>query len=81
MAKNMAKLDDNGYVINIEWCSDETQETVFLKEIDNFLISIGDTYKDGKFYRDGSELLTPYQELLRNQGELFDSYENGVNSI
>lgn len=81
MAKNMARLNDNGYVINIEWCSDETQETVFLKEIDNFLISIGDTYKDGKFYREGNELLTPYQELLRNQEELFNSYENGVNSI
>ena len=34
MAKNMARLEDN-IVVNIEWCSNNTNESETLKEIND----------------------------------------------
>lgn len=66
MAKNMARIE-NGIVVNIEWRSDNEPETEDLKNYDGFSIHIGDSYSDGKFYRDGEEVLSDleiaYQEI------------------
>lgn len=84
----MARLDNNFVVINIEWCSDETIETETLINMNDRPVMIGDTYKNEKFYRNGVEILTPFEELLiknieleAQQNELITSYSEGVNSI
>lgn len=33
-------------------------------------VAIGDDYTDGKFFRDGSEVLTPLEEALLVQGDM-----------
>ena len=33
-------------------------------------VTIGDDYKDGKFYRDGNEVLTPLEEALLVQEDM-----------
>jgi hypothetical protein len=80
MAKNMARIE-NGVVINIEWFSDNQEQTESLIDLADRPAGIGDSYIDGKFYRNGVEILTPieeYQKLLQN-AEI--AYEKGVNSI
>ena len=87
MAKTMAVIDD-GTVTNIIWCSDYTPETDTRKDPGGRAVGIGDTYSDGKWYRNGIEILTPLEEAqkeienLQNQIEDMDSaYREGVNSI
>lgn len=57
MAKNMARIE-NGVVVNIEWRSDKEPETDVLKSYSDRMICIGDSYFDGKFYRDVEEVPT-----------------------
>ncbi len=57
MAKNMARIED-GTVTNLEWCSDDVPETAELREYDGYSICIGDSYADGKWWRDGEEVLS-----------------------
>lgn len=69
MAKNMARVI-NGIVVNIDWCSDETPETDILKNIYDRPVGIGDEYRNGKWYRDGTEILTTLEknrELICNK--------------
>lgn len=87
MAKTMAVID-GGTVTNIIWCSDYTPEIDTLKDPEDRPIGIGDTYSDGKWYRDGVEILTPLEqaqkklETLQTQmSELDSSYREGVNSV
>ena len=63
MAKNMARIE-NGIVVNVEWCSDVICETDTLKNVEDRPVGIGDTYENGKFYRNGVEVLTPLEERL-----------------
>lgn len=63
MGNNMARIE-NGIVVNIEWFSSETVETENLKNMEDRPVGIGDTYQDGKFYRDGIEVLTPLEAAL-----------------
>ena len=63
MAKNMALVSD-GVVVNILWCSDKAAQTDTLIDPDGRPVGIGDTYSDGKFYRDGAEVLTPLEAAL-----------------
>lgn len=88
MGKNMARLDKNNTVINIEWVSDKINESDILKEIYDYSIIIGDTYVDGRFYRNGEQILTPLEEAYETieeyiikEKELNSSFEEGVNSI
>lgn len=76
MAKNMARIE-NGSVVNVEWCSDRTIETEFLKDPADRSIAIGDTYVDGKFYRDGTEILTPLEEAQK----LIAEYKTALNTL
>lgn len=87
MAKTMAVID-NGVVANMIWCNDYKPETDIVKDPGDRPIGIGDTYYDGKWYRNGIEILTPLEEAqkeienLQNQIEDMDSaYREGVNSI
>lgn len=88
MAKNMARLDENNIVINIEWVSDNIEESNNLVNTYDCLVEIEDTYSDGRFYRDGELILTPLEsayniidELIKEKEELNESYTEGVNSI
>ena len=63
MAKNMAMIDGD-VVSNIVWCSDNTPETDNLKNISGRPIVIGDTYADGKWYRNGIEIQTYLESMM-----------------
>ena len=87
MAKSMAIVAD-GIVTNMIWCSDSQPETEFLIDPADRPVGIGDTYKGGKWYRDGVEILTPLEqaqkELADLQFQIADmdaAYREGVNSI
>lgn len=58
-------LIENGVVTNIIWLyetnSDEFPNAVSLGERQ---VEIGDTYEDGKFFRDGAEVLTTQEAAL-----------------
>lgn len=61
MAKSMAVVN-NGVVTNIIWCTDNTPQTATWLNCDDRPVAIGDTYADGKFYRDGTEVPTPLED-------------------
>lgn len=69
MAKTMAKIE-NGIVVNVEWHSDYAMETDALKDPKDRAVGIGDTYDNGKWYRDGVEILTPLEEAQNRIAEL-----------
>lgn len=76
MAKSMA-LIENGTIVNMLWCSDSQPETESLINPTDRPVAIGDTYSDGKFYRDGVEILTPLEEALKKNAE----YEAALSEI
>lgn len=76
MAKSMA-LIENSTVTNMLWCSASEPETEFLINPADRPVAIGDTYSDGKFYRDGVEILTPLEEALKKNAE----YESALSEI
>ena len=76
MAKSMA-LIENGTVANMLWCSDSEPETDILLDPAGLPVAIGDTYSNGKFYRDGVEILTPLEEALKTNAE----YEAALSEI
>ena len=71
MAKNMA-LVENGVVVNVMWCSDRATETEALIDTADRPVGIGDTYTDGKFCRDGAEILTPLEQAQNDVRKLQD---------
>lgn len=70
-------LIENGTVINVLWCSDSQPETDTIINPADRPVGIGDTYSDGKFYRDGEEILTPLEEALKENAE----YKNLIASL
>lgn len=80
MAKTMALLE-NGTVTNMIWCSDDEPETEALIDPGQRPVGIGDTYTDGRFYRDGAEILTPLDAAYARLDELEKAYKEGVNSL
>lgn len=87
MAKNMA-LIENGVVSNILWCSGDEPEEDTLVDVGERRVRIGDTWESGKFFRDGVEILTPLEEvqkenaaLTANLTELDAEYQKGVDSL
>lgn len=65
MAKNMARIDNN-IVINIEWCSDNQEQTESLIDLADRPVGIGDTFDGVDFYRNGEKLLSDF-DRLRNE--------------
>ena len=61
MAKSMAIITD-GVVTNMIWCSDAARETDTRKDPGDRPVGIGDTYSNGRWYRDGVEILTPLED-------------------
>ena len=76
MARSLA-LIENGTVANMLWCSDSEPETESLINPADRPVAIGYTYSDGKFYRDGVEILTPLEEALKKNAE----YEAALREI
>ena len=71
MAKSMAIITD-GTVTNTIWCSDYTPETETRKDPNGRQVGIGDTYSDGKWYRDGVEILTPSEVIMADMKQALD---------
>lgn len=80
MAKSMAVVDD-GVVSNIIWCADNTPQSDTWVNCDDRPVVIGDTYIDGKFYRDGAEVLTPLESLTAQNAELLDAMAAMVEDV
>ena len=76
MAKTMAVID-GGIVTNMIWCSDMQPETDTWKNPADRPVGIGDTYRDGKWYRDDVEILTPLEEAYKQNAE----YEAALSKI
>ena len=74
MAKSMARIENN-IVINIEWCSDEVIETESFINIEDRLISIGNTYTNGKFYDENNNEILTEKETLYN---IINEYESNL---
>lgn len=69
MAKTMARIE-NGMVVNVIWCNASTADSDTLISVGERPVGIGDTYRDGRFWRDGVEVLTPMEELRERIREL-----------
>lgn len=76
MAKSMAIITNN-IITNMIWCSDAAKETDTRKDPMGRPVGIGDTYSDGRWYRDGVEILTPLEEALKKNAE----YEAALSEI
>ena len=76
MAKTMAVIE-GGIVTNMIWCSDMQPETDTWKNPAGRPVGIGDTYRDGTWYRDGAEILTPLEEAYKQNAE----YEAALSKI
>ena len=76
MAKSMAFIK-NGVVTNVLWCSNSEPETDAIINPADRPVAIGDTYSNGKFYRDGIEILTPLEEAQNKNIE----YESALTEI
>ena len=68
MAKILAKLDAKSFVENVLWCSDLQVETAVMKDPGDRAVGIGDTYRAGKWFRDGAEILTQ-KEILQVEND------------
>ena len=78
MAITMARLT-GGSVTNLESWGNETLEEANLKYVGDKPVAIGDTYVDGKYYRNGEEVLTPAeaenQALQKENQALIEALE------
>lgn len=68
MIKTMAQIQ-NGVVSHIGRYIGRTPETETLVLVNDPMISVGDTYKDGKFYRDGKLISAPIEALYKELSE------------
>lgn len=84
--KTYALITDN-IVVNLIYLSEENaHEFTDAVDINDYLVDIGDTYSDGVFYHDGSEVMTfeEYKERVaqvRLLEEMDEAYREGVNSL
>lgn len=55
-------LISNGIVANVIWLNDKNaSDFPTAVKLGDRPVTMGDTYADGKFYRDGEEVLTPME--------------------
>ena len=80
MAKNMALLE-NGVVTNLLWCSDGEPETQVLIDCGELGVAIGDSYRSGKFYRDGQEVLSETEALRDQNAQLLEAMAAMVEEV
>lgn len=56
-------LISNGVVVNVIWLNDKNaSDFPTAVKLGDRPVTMGDTYADGKFYRDGEEVLTPLEQ-------------------
>lgn len=79
MGKSMARIQ-NGVVTNIEWVSDSAVETSDLKNVYDVHIRVGDTYSNGRYYRDGVKILS-FRERTQNMVTDYDAALTEIESI
>ena len=71
-------LIDNGIVSNIIALNDRNaSDFPSAVKLGGRPVGIGDTYTDGKFYRDGVEVLTPMEQAQ----EEIDAYKAALNEL
>lgn len=71
-------LVENGTVVNIIWLNERNEaEWPNAVRLGERMVEVGDTYTDGKFYRDGVEVLTPLEQA---QAEI-DAYKAALNEL
>ena len=80
MAKNMALLEQ-GAVINLLWCSDQEPETERLVDCGERPVCLGDSYTNGKFYRDGQAVLSEAEDLRARNAQLLDAMAQMVEEV
>ena len=80
MAKNMALLEQ-GAVINLLWCSDQEPETERLVDCGERPVCLGDSYTNGKFYRDGQAVLSEAESLRAQNAQLLDAMAQMVEEV
>ena len=80
MAKNMALLEQ-GAVINLLWCSDNEPETERLVDCGERPVCLGDSYTNGKFYRDGQAVLSEAEALRAQNAQLLDAMAQMVEEV
>lgn len=80
MAKNMALLEQ-GAVINLLWCSDQEPETERLIDCGERPVCLGDSYTNGKFYRDGQAVLSEAEALRAQNAQLLDAMAQMVEEV
>lgn len=80
MAKNMALLEQ-GAVINLLWCSDQEQESERLVDCGERPVCLGDSYTNGKFYRDGQAVLSEAEALRAQNAQLLDAMAQMVEEV
>ena len=80
MAKNMALLE-NGVVTNLLWCSDGEPETQVLIDCGELGVAIGDSYRSGKFYRDGQAVLSETEALRDQNAQLLETVAAMVEEV
>ena len=62
---------ENGVVANILWLDAvNAQEFPTAVKTDDRLIKIGDAYENGRFYRDGAEVLSPLEAARQTATDL-----------
>lgn len=80
MAKNMALLEQ-GAVINLLWCSDQEPESERLVDCGERPVCLGDSYTNGKFYRDGQAVLSEAEALQARNAQLLDAMAQMVEEV
>lgn len=71
-------LIDNGIVTNVIALNDRNaSDFPSAVKLGDRPVGIGDTYTDGKFYRDGTEVLTPLEAA---QAEI-ETYKSALNEL
>ena len=80
MAQNMALLEQ-GAVINLLWCSDQEPETERLVDCGERPVCLGDSYTNGKFYRDGQAVLSEAEALRAQNAQLLDAMAQMVEEV
>ena len=74
-------LLEQGAVINLLWCSDQEPETERLVDCGERPVCLGDSYTNGKFYRDGQAVSSEAEALRARNAQLLDAMAQMVEEV